>query len=223
MRRPLNSFIRITSTHGSYAPGSRFGKHIGTDYSVTVGSPVFAPTDLLIIETPTSSTVGLQVYATDSKGRIHRFLHLSKIQCRIGQRVAEGQQFASSGNTGSYSTGPHLHWDVRKGGTAWNTSFDNYYNPEQLVADESWRVTSTVTPACVGRTLWLKPTVSSWRVYPLGVQPKAGRELATLNPAKYGGLAYRILSVTQFPQTVVIETQMYGRVNIFVDNDAEIR
>ena len=223
MRRPIDAFSKISSTHGSYAPGSRFGKHIGTDYVVMVGTGVKAPTELRITETPTSSTVGVQVIGTDSKGRIHRFLHLSKILCRVGQVVPEGTLMALSGNTGSYSTGPHLHWDVRKGGTAWNASFTNYYDPEALVRDESWKVTTVVSPACIGRILWLKPTISSWRVYPLGVRPQAGREIATLNPAKYGGLAYRILAVSAYPQTVVIETQMYGKVNIFVDSDAEIR
>ncbi len=214
MRRPLNSFRVISSTHGQATGMGFFGKHLGTDYATPIGTPVYAPTGGKITETPWSSTVGQQVYMTDSQGRIHRFMHLNQEFVWPGQQVSEGQHIAMSGNTGSNTTGSHCHWDVRKGGTLWNSSFSNYYNPEALVA-----AAKTLAP---GVTVYLKPTVSRWRFYAPNVRPKVGLELGYLNPAKYGGLTYTVLAVP-FPSTATIQSQNFGRVNIFIDSDAEIR
>lgn len=158
MRRPLNSFIRITTNFGDPVAGSKFGKHLGTDYAVPEGSQVYAPIAGTIIETPVSGLVGkCVILREDGNGRIWRFLHLSKQEVAVGAHVFEGQPIAKSGNTGSSSTGPHLHCDVRKANTLWDASFLNYYNPEILFAVPPTPPPTTGMPPVGSRVQLLPP------------------------------------------------------------------
>lgn len=220
MRRPLNSFRFISSTHGQKTNMGYYGKHLGVDYATPVNTPVYAPCNATVIDTPVSASVGICIYLReDVNGRIHRMMHLNQELVTIGQHVSEGQLIGMSGQTGTNITGPHLHWDVRKANTAWNASFDNYYNPEALLVVVPPKPDSTVTPDDVGKTVFLSKTVSSWRVYRIGTT----QVVATLNPAKFNGLSYRILAIDSIPQRVIIQTSFYGRVSLPVDKDAEIR
>jgi murein DD-endopeptidase MepM/ murein hydrolase activator NlpD len=195
----------------------KFGKHLGTDYATAIGTPVYSPVSGIVMETPRSSVVGTGIFIRENvNGRIHRLLHLNQEFVSPGQTVREGQHIAMSGNTG-VTTGAHLHWDVRKANTTWDASFANYYDPEALLIPAPSNPT-----LAVGRYVYLKPTVSRWRFYPVGVKPQAGKEIATLNPAKFGGLTYQVLAVP-FPSTATIQTQSFGRGNIFIDGDAIIQ
>lgn len=52
-----------------------------------------------------------------SRGYQELYAHLSGWRVRVGQRVVPGQHIATAGCTG-YCTGTHLHFEVRKNGTA---------------------------------------------------------------------------------------------------------
>lgn len=142
MRRALNGNPAITNPHGN--PGwGYFGKHAGYDYGVN-GAQVFAPE---------AGTV-INLYSGGSGGNIielqgvytHRFLHLKSFNVSKGQRVPEGALIGISGATGNV-TGPHLHHDVRKNGTAWNQSFSNYYDWEALIKQQGADMPTTLESA----------------------------------------------------------------------------
>ena len=62
---------------------------------------------------------GLYIIIRHSGGFQTLYGHLSKIGVSVGQNVAAGQSIGTIGNTG-YSTGVHLHFEVRQGNASFN-------------------------------------------------------------------------------------------------------
>ena len=117
--------VRITQRFG--------GGHYGIDYSCVVGKPVYAALDgiayrgdqgtagfgrYIRIETYDERDVSLYVYTA----------HLSAWMIGDGDEVQAGDLIGLSGNTGN-STGPHLHFEVRKGSRLQASAID----PEPLI------------------------------------------------------------------------------------------
>lgn len=219
MRKPLNGNPKITSTHGQRTLMGLFGRHLGYDYSVPVGTPVFAP-ETGVIRLVTTGAEGGNTIELGSTGYYHRFLHLNKFNVKVGQKVTEGALIGWSGNTGK-TTGAHLHHDVRVP-SAWNASFNNFIDWEAKLRQPATPTAPKVDKSVIGKTVYLSASVEKWRVYATNVVPKAGKEIAFILPKKYGGLSYKILDQT-FPNTVVIQTSSFGRVGIYLDKDATIR
>lgn len=59
---------------------------------------------------------GLTVALQDHRGYLHCYAHLSRIAVTVGQRVKRGQLIGNQGSTGQ-STGPHVHYEIRKTST----------------------------------------------------------------------------------------------------------
>ena len=89
--------------------------HEGLDIANQVGTPVIAPADGIVSDTGRDSTHGNVVVISHGFGINSRFLHLSKIVVRAGQKVKRGDKIAEVGTTG-ISTGPHLHYEVKVNG-----------------------------------------------------------------------------------------------------------
>lgn len=130
-RYPLNGNPPIRSKHGEATNMGTFGKHLGIDRSV-VNVPFYAPGNGKVNVVTSSANLGKYIEA-EFFGYTWRFAHLSRIDVKTGQNISEGQQLGVTGNTG-VTTGPHLHYDARKKGTAWNASFNNYVDPDVLIA-----------------------------------------------------------------------------------------
>ncbi|WP_025681785.1 M23 family metallopeptidase [Paenibacillus massiliensis] len=57
--------------------------------------------------------MGIVVAIQDDKGYLHVYAHLSSASVKVGQKVEQGQVIGHQGSTGK-STGPHLHYEIRK-------------------------------------------------------------------------------------------------------------
>lgn len=109
-------------SRGSYSSGfgRRWGRmHEGVDWSMPVGSPVYAADGGVVESSGRNGDYGYCVVINHGNGIKTLYAHNSKLLVKAGQRVYKGQKIASSGNTGR-STGPHLHFEVRKNGVAVN-------------------------------------------------------------------------------------------------------
>lgn len=105
-----------------YGMRTLFGKrrmHYGVDIAVPAGSPVFAIKEGIVTRAGRWGTYGIMVEITHDDGLVTRYAHLSRAMCRKGDKVSMGEMVAESGNTGK-STGPHLHFEIRKNGKAVN-------------------------------------------------------------------------------------------------------
>lgn len=109
-------------TRGSLT--SRFGwrwgsKHEGIDIAAKVGTPVHAADGGKVVFSGTKGAYGKLVIIDHGGGYQTYYAHNSKIVVSVGDKVHKGQKISEVGNTGR-STGPHLHFEVRKNGTPVN-------------------------------------------------------------------------------------------------------
>jgi murein DD-endopeptidase MepM/ murein hydrolase activator NlpD len=95
--------------------------HLGVDYAARRGTPVHAAGDGVVIYAARAGTYGNLVRIRHSDGYETRYAHLKSFRRGIhrGSRVKKGQVIAYVGTTGR-STGPHLHFELRKRGRAIN-------------------------------------------------------------------------------------------------------
>ena len=93
--------------------------HQGLDIAVPTGTAVMASCGGTVIKAGWNGGYGNLVCIRHPDGRETRYAHLSKILVSVGQSVSQGQKIALSGNTGA-STGPHLHFEIRIGGSPYN-------------------------------------------------------------------------------------------------------
>jgi murein DD-endopeptidase MepM/ murein hydrolase activator NlpD len=105
---------RITSRYGA---SRRWGRshHTGVDIATTYGTPILAADGGEVIFAGWWDGYGKAVVLDHGKGVATVYGHLSRIYPSVGMTVAKGQTIGLEGNTG-YSTGPHLHFEVRKNG-----------------------------------------------------------------------------------------------------------
>ncbi|HEY0332163.1 MAG TPA: peptidoglycan DD-metalloendopeptidase family protein [Stenotrophomonas sp.] len=86
--------------------------HSGMDIAVPAGTPVKAPAaGLVTFAAPDLYLTGGTVLLDHGFGVSSNFLHLSRIDVAVGQRVEQGQVIGAVGATGR-ATGPHLHWGM---------------------------------------------------------------------------------------------------------------
>ena len=88
------------------------GTHSAVDISSSVGQPVRAPADGIVVKAEWANGYGNVVYISHGYGYSTRYGHLSGYAIRPGQRVHRGDIIGYVGSTGR-STGPHLHYEVR--------------------------------------------------------------------------------------------------------------
>ena len=85
--------------------------HSGMDIAAPTGTPVVAPLAATVIDTGDYFFNGQTVWLDHGGGLLSMMCHLSRIDCKVGDRLAVGQRLGTVGATGRV-TGPHLHWTV---------------------------------------------------------------------------------------------------------------
>ena len=88
--------------------------HAGVDIAGRTGTLVLAPADgVVILAAPSPFTLEGNLLMIDhGMGLNSAFLHLSRIDVKLGDPVRQGQPIGAVGMTGR-ATGPHLHWGMK--------------------------------------------------------------------------------------------------------------
>jgi murein DD-endopeptidase MepM/ murein hydrolase activator NlpD len=109
--------------------------HAGLDVRCPIGTTLVAMRDGTVTFTGRRGGYGLFLEVRHDNGYTTRFGHLSSISAKVGQKVKAGQVVGKTGNTGN-STGPHLHFEIRKNGKPINpaTKLRNTKRGQRLTA-----------------------------------------------------------------------------------------
>ena len=93
--------------------------HIALDFGVPVGTPVKATMDGKVVYSSWNNEGYGNLLIVENGPYRTYFAHLSEFNVKAGDQIHAGQIVAHTGNTGN-STGPHLHYEIRKNGTQIN-------------------------------------------------------------------------------------------------------
>lgn len=124
--QPIQAPYRRTSPFGP-----RWGRmHEGVDMAAALGTPILVTGDGTVSFAGWQSGYGKIIKVRHALGFETRYPHLNTIEVDVGQKVSRGERIGGMGSTGR-STGVHLHYEVRRNGTALNP--DTFLNAGQDV------------------------------------------------------------------------------------------
>jgi murein DD-endopeptidase MepM/ murein hydrolase activator NlpD len=89
--------------------------HNGVDFGAEYGSTIRAADNGVVISAGSTGGYGEAVIIDHGNGLTTLYAHGSQLFVTVGQAVQRGQPIAAVGSTG-FSTGPHLHFEVRRAG-----------------------------------------------------------------------------------------------------------
>ncbi|MDO5302224.1 MAG: peptidoglycan DD-metalloendopeptidase family protein [Tissierellia bacterium] len=118
---PVPGHSRVSSPYGyRIHPILKVRKfHSGIDIPAPSGTPIAAADDGVVIASSNMRGYGNCVMVDHGDGKVTVYAHASSRAVQTGQKVVAGQTIAYVGSTGM-STGPHLHFEVRVGGSTTN-------------------------------------------------------------------------------------------------------
>lgn len=93
--------------------------HIGLDYRCRLGDYIYASDSGMVVYSGWSGGYGLLVRLDHGNGFETRYAHFDSIWVSAGKLVTRGQVLGQCGTTG-WSSGPHLHYEIRFGGAPQN-------------------------------------------------------------------------------------------------------
>ncbi|MBN1873975.1 MAG: peptidoglycan DD-metalloendopeptidase family protein [Anaerolineae bacterium] len=108
-----------TAVSGWYFADPRNPGHIGLDYACNLGDPIYAADNGVIVYAGWAAGYGNHVRIEHGNGYQTYYAHFSSIAVACGQPVYQGQLIGYCGSTG-WSTGPHLHYEIRLYGVPQN-------------------------------------------------------------------------------------------------------
>ncbi|MGB5076857.1 MAG: M23 family metallopeptidase [Sphingorhabdus sp.] len=131
LSRPVNG--PVTSGFGSRRhPILGYRRmHSGLDFKASYGTPIYAVTDGVVAYSGRKGGYGNFVQINHGGGLASGYGHMSRIAAGAGNRVRRGQIIGYVGSTG-LSTGPHLHYELYRGGRAVNPMSVKFTQRAQL-------------------------------------------------------------------------------------------
>jgi murein DD-endopeptidase MepM/ murein hydrolase activator NlpD len=114
---PLPSFIKPSSGSGYRLDpiSGQLAWHEGTDYTAAHGTPIKTTGNGVVVRAGWDTEYGNVVDIKHPNAVITRYAHAQTLFVKVGDVVQQSQVIATVGSTGR-STGPHLHYEVIRGG-----------------------------------------------------------------------------------------------------------
>jgi len=141
--KPFKGNYPITSGYGNRKDpiSGKDSFHNGIDFGVPANTPLYNLEDGVVTVAgvidnfnPKSPNLAVGVKA-NSDGVVAVYMHINRIDVKVGQKLKGGDMIGLSGNTG-YSTGPHLHFGLYS--KLWNSTI----NPTFLL--DKWVEVSSI-------------------------------------------------------------------------------
>ena len=112
---PIASAAQVSSTYGwrRHPFHTELSTHEGLDFAAPVGTPILAASGGVVRTAAYQGGFGNLIEIDHGDGLLTRYAHAKVLLVKKGDLVARGQLIARVGSTG-LSTGPHLHFEVRK-------------------------------------------------------------------------------------------------------------
>ncbi len=136
LKAPLK-YGHVTSTFGKRKhPVLGYTRsHNGTDYGVPTGTPVWSVGSGTVVRAGWHGGFGRLVEVRHANGWLSQYAHLSRLAVKPGQRVEQKQIVGNVGSSG-LSTGPHLHYGLKKHGKYVNSLKQKFEPGKALVGEE---------------------------------------------------------------------------------------
>lgn len=100
----------ITSDFGLRTLNGKQDNHPGIDINAPVGVDMYATVKgTVVFAGIKKSTGGIVIIQAEDGTFVTIDMHMSKVSVTTGQKIEEGVKIGESGNTGSKTTGPHIH------------------------------------------------------------------------------------------------------------------
>lgn len=140
--------------------------HTGQDYPMPTGSDVKAAMDGVVFDDAPGYEYGITVQIDHENGFQTLYGHLSKALVNPGERVKKGQVIGKSGDTGNV-TGPHLHFEVRKGA-------NNPVDPQELLSSPFGNAETLLSYSPPNASV--NNTAGTSGTYSVGVSPSGNKK-----------------------------------------------
>lgn len=115
MTSPLDDYITTATFHDPTYPFRHLWEHSGHDMAAPTGTPIKAAGSGIVAWTKTGNSYGNYVMIIHGGGYATLYAHMSRFNTSADAFVSRGQVIGYVGSTG-FSTGPHLHFEVRLNG-----------------------------------------------------------------------------------------------------------
>ncbi len=123
---PINGVVTSPFGFRTHPISGEYGFHSGIDIAAEEGTKIRASFDGEIIKADYNDGNGNFLKIKHGNSVETMYCHCQKLLVKEGDKVKKGEVIATEGTTG-YSTGPHLHFEIRIDGIS--------YNPEYILKD----------------------------------------------------------------------------------------